>query len=251
MGPRLRQYFVTGLLVWLPVGVTAWVLLWLIGALDSIFGGLLIGAELMAPAFAPALERLRGIPGLGVVLGAVLIVGTGLLVTNFVGQWFLRQWNRLVTRIPVVRSIYSSVKQVADTLFTGSGQAFSKALLVPYPHPGSWTIAFLTGEVGGAPADALDADYVSVFVPTTPNPTSGFLLLVRRADVRELRMSVDEAFKYLISLGVVAAPESALEQSGAAHAKRVSARARRPEATPGAPTDVPLSAVEKTPIVLK
>jgi uncharacterized membrane protein len=242
MASRLRQYFVTGLLVWVPVGVTAWVLLWLIGALDGIFGGLLIGAELMAPPFAPLLERLRVIPGLGVVLGGVLIVVTGLLVTNFVGQWLLRQWNRLVTRIPVVRTIYSSVKQVSDTLFTGSGQAFSKALLVQYPHPGSWTVGFLTGQVGGAVAGALDADHVSVFVPTTPNPTSGFLLLVRRADVRELDMSVDEAFKYLISLGVVAAPEASLKRIAAARTRHAGAA---PLPAPAAePADATLAAAK-------
>ena len=207
MGSRLRQFFVTGLLVWLPVGITAWVLLWLIGALDGIFAVLLDAAVVVLPGFAPFVERLRAIPGLGVVVGAVLLLVTGLLVTNIVGQWFLRQWNRLVTRIPIVRGIYSSVKQVADTLFTGSGQAFSRALLVRYPHHDSWTVGFLTGTVSGGVADALEGDHVSVFVPTTPNPTSGFLLLVPRADVRELDMSVEEAFKYLISLGVVAAPE--------------------------------------------
>lgn len=208
MTSRLRQFFVTGLLVWLPVGVTAWVLLWLIGALDGIFGGLLSALEAVAPTLVPGVEHLRGIPGLGVVLGAALVLATGVLVTNIVGQWLLRKWNGLVTRIPIVRGIYSSVKQVSDTLFTGSGQAFSKALLVQYPHPESWTIAFLTGTVGGAMAQALEGEHLSVFVPTTPNPTSGFLLLVPRERVRVLDMSVDEAFKYLISLGVVAAPEA-------------------------------------------
>ena len=203
---RLRQYFITGLLVWLPLGVTVWVLLWLIGALDGIFGGLLIGAELMAPPFAPLLERLRGIPGLGVILVAIVIVGTGLFVANMFGQWSLRQWDRLMTRIPVVRSIYSSVKQVSDTLFSGSGHAFSKALLVQYPRQGAWTIAFLTGHPGGEVAARLGEGYLSVYVPTTPNPTSGFFLVVPRADVIELAMSVDEALKYVISMGVVAPP---------------------------------------------
>jgi uncharacterized membrane protein len=122
------------------------------------------------------------------------------------GQWWLRQWDRLMHRIPVVRSIYASVKQVSDTLFSGSGQAFSKALLIQYPRQGAWTIAFLTGRPGGEVARHLDGDYLSVYVPTTPNPTSGFFLMVPRADVVELKMTVDEALKYVISMGVVVPP---------------------------------------------
>ena len=148
-------------------------------------------------------EPLRNVPGLGVILVAIVIFVTGLSVANFAGQWWLRQWDKLMTRIPVVRSIYSSVKQVSDTLFSGSGQAFSKALLIQYPRPGAWTIAFLTGKPGGEVAQHLSGDFISVYVPTTPNPTSGFFLMVPRADVVELRMSVDEALKYVISMGVV------------------------------------------------
>lgn len=206
MMSRLRQYFITGLLVWLPMGVTVWVLLWLLGILDSIFLGVLAAAEAMIPGFETLAERLRHVPGLGVVLVAVVILATGLFVANMFGQWWLRQWDRLMTRIPVVRSIYSSVKQVSDTLFSGSGQAFSKALLIQYPRQGAWTIAFLTGRPGGEVARLLDGDFVSVYVPTTPNPTSGFFLMVPRADVVELKMSVDEALKYVISMGVVVPP---------------------------------------------
>ena len=203
---RLRQYFITGLLVWLPVGVTVWVLLWLVGILDSVFQGVLIAFETMVPPLQPLANQLRHIPGLGVILVAIVIVGTGLFVANMFGQWSLRQWDRLMTRIPVVRSIYSSVKQVSDTLFSGSGHAFSKALLVQYPRQGAWTIAFLTGHPGGEVAARLGEGYLSVYVPTTPNPTSGFFLVVPRADVIELAMSVDEALKYVISMGVVAPP---------------------------------------------
>ena len=206
MMSRLRQYFITGLVVWLPVGVTVWVLLWLVGILDGIFGWVLSGLARTLPGFTATAELLQRIPGLGVILVAIVILATGLFVTNIVGQWWLRQWDRLMTHIPVVRGIYSSVKQVSGTVFSGSGQAFSKALLVRYPHRDTWAIAFLTGVPTGEVAEQLaDAgDWVSVFVPTTPNPTSGFLLLVPRADVIELRMSVNEALKYVISMGVVA-----------------------------------------------
>ena len=203
---RLRQYFITGLLVWLPMGVTVWVLLWLVGILDSIFLAVLAGAEALLPGLTPLADQLRRIPGLGVILVAVVVLGTGLFVANMFGQWWLRQWERLMQRIPVVRSIYSSVKQVSDTLFSGSGQAFSTALLVQYPRQGAWTIAFLTGQPGGEVARHLDGDYLSVYVPTTPNPTSGFFLMVPRGDVVELKMSVDEALKYVISMGVVVPP---------------------------------------------
>ena len=206
MMSRLRQYFITGLLVWLPVGVTVWVLLWLVGILDSIFLGVLAAVEAVVPGLTPLADQLRRIPGLGVILEAVVVVSTGLFVANMFGQWAVRQWDKLMTRIPVVRSIYSSVKQVSDTLFSGSGQAFSKALLIQYPRQGAWTIAFLTGRPGGEVARHLDGDYISVYVPTTPNPTSGFFLMVPRADVIELAMSVDEALKYIISMGVVAPP---------------------------------------------
>ena len=206
MMSRLRQYFITGLLVWLPMGVTVWVLLWLVGILDGIFLGVLAAAEAVTPGLAPLADQLRRIPGLGMILVAIVILGTGLFVANMFGQWWLRQWHKVMTRIPVVRSIYSSVKQVSDTLFSGSGQAFSKALLVQYPRQGAWTIAFLTGKPGGEVARHLDGDYLSVYVPTTPNPTSGFFLMVPRADVVELKMSVDEALKYIISMGVVVPP---------------------------------------------
>jgi uncharacterized membrane protein len=203
MNLRVRHYFVTGLLVWLPMGITVWVLTWLVTLLDNIFLSVLGALDAVIPGIHMSAESLRNVPGLGVILVAVVIFATGVFVANMFGQWWLRQWGKLITRIPVVSSIYSSVKQVADTLFSGSGNAFSKALLVQYPHADSWTIAFLTGQPGGEVARHLKAEYISVYVPTTPNPTSGFFLMMPRANVVELEMSVDDALKYIISMGVV------------------------------------------------
>jgi uncharacterized membrane protein len=199
-----KQYFITGLLVWLPMGITVWVLTWLVGLLDGIFLAVLHAADTLIPGMHALAEYLRGVPGLGVILVALVIFFTGVFVANMFGQWWLRQWGKLITRIPVVRTIYTSVKQVADTLFSGTGHAFSKALLVQYPRHGSWTIAFLTGTPGGEVARHLTQPMVSVYVPTTPNPTSGFFLMMPKADVVELDMSVDDALKYIISMGVVA-----------------------------------------------
>ena len=203
MNLKLRHYFLTGMLVWLPMGVTVWLLTWLVGIMDGIFLAVLGALDAVIPGMHAIAESLRNVPGLGVVLVAVVVLATGVFVANIFGQWWLRQWSRVITRIPVVNSIYSSVKQVADTLFSGSGNAFSKALLVQYPHQGSWTIAFLTGAPGGQVARHLPNDCVSVYVPTTPNPTSGFFLIMPKSSVVELDMSVDDALKYIISMGVV------------------------------------------------
>jgi uncharacterized membrane protein len=135
---------------------------------------------------------------------------TGVLATNVVGQWALRQGHQLLTRIPIVKSIYSSVQQVSDTLFSSSGNAFREAVLVQYPREGAWTIAFVTGKPGGEAALHLPGDYLSIYVPTTPNPTSGFFLMLPRTDVIALAMSVDDALKYVISMGVVA-PSTVIE----------------------------------------
>ena len=151
-----------------------------------------------------AIEQLRHVPGLGVLVLALGLVLTGIFVTNIFGQWWVRQWDRLMHKIPIVKSIYSSVKQVSDTLFSSNGNAFREAVLVQYPRQGSWTIAFVTGKPGGEVAQQLPGEHVSVYVPTTPNPTSGFFLMMPRADVLPLNMSVDEALKYVISMGVVA-----------------------------------------------
>jgi uncharacterized membrane protein len=201
----LKKYLLTGLLVWLPMAITIWVLLWVMGLLDGIFVGLLTAVQTVSPESSTEFwERFKHIPGLGVVLvfGGLLL--TGALVSNVAGRWWLGHWHRLLAKIPVFKSIYNAVKKVSDTLFSSNGNAFRTALLVQYPRAGCWTIAFQTGNPVGEVAHALGDDFVSVYVPTTPNPTSGFFLMLPRADVIELKMSVDEALTYVISMGSVA-----------------------------------------------
>lgn len=207
----MKKYIVTGLLVWLPLAITIWVLSWLLGAMDGVFAALLSVAQAVLPAdMTAAIERLRHVPGLSVIVLALVLMLTGVFAANIVGQWWLRQGGRLLARIPIVKGIYNSVKQVSDTLFSSSGNAFREAVLVQYPRHGSWTIAFVTGRPSGEVAGELQGDFVSVYVPTTPNPTSGFFLMMPRADVVALKMSVDEALKYVISMGVVAPPPPAV-----------------------------------------
>jgi len=213
----MRKYIVAGMLVWLPLAVTVWLLTTVLGIVDGLFGWLVTATQAVLPSGAHAfLEMLRHVPGLGLVVMVSALLLTGIFAANFVGQWWLRQGSRVVHRIPIVKSIYSSVKQVSDTLFSSSGNAFREAVLVQYPRQGSWTIAFVTGKPGGEAAEHLHADYLSLYVPTTPNPTSGFFLMVPRSDVIALRMSVDEALKYIISMGVVAPPASLPPVSAAA-----------------------------------
>lgn len=203
----MKKYLIAGLLVWLPLAITIWVLQAVLGLLDGVFGWLLNAGKAILPAAAePLIDLLLKIPGLGVIVMLLGLLITGVFATNIVGQWWLRQGSRVLSKIPIVKSIYSSVKQVSDTLFSSSGNAFREAVLVQYPREGSWTIAFVTGRPGGEAAQHLTGDYLSVYVPTTPNPTSGFFLMVPRAEVIVLRMSVDEALKYVISMGVVAPP---------------------------------------------
>jgi len=189
----MRKYFITGLLVLVPLAITAWVLHLVISTMDQ---SLLLVPENWLP------KKYR-ISGLGTIVTVLIVFLTGLLTNNLVGNFMVRQWEKLLHRIPVVSSLYGSVKQVSDTLFSDSGNAFRKAVLVPYPHAGSRTIAFLTGAPATEVQKHLDDDYISVYVPTTPNPTSGFFLMMPKKDVIELDMSVDAALKYIVSMGVV------------------------------------------------
>lgn len=192
----LKRYFLTGLLVLVPLAITLWVLGLVIGTMDQTL-------NLLPGAWQP--ERLLGynLPGIGAVLTLVFIFIVGLLTQNFIGQKLVKWWETLLAHIPIVGPLYTSVKQVSDTLLSSSGNAFRKALLIEYPRKGCFTIAFMTGIPGGDVANHLQGDHVSVYVPTTPNPTSGFFLMLPRSEVVELDMTVDAALKYIVSMGVV------------------------------------------------
>jgi uncharacterized membrane protein len=192
----MKKYLITGLLIWIPLVITIWVLKLVVDVLDQ--------SLLLLPA-AWQTENWLGIhiPGLGALLTVLIVFSTGVFATNFFGAQLVELWHEVLHRIPVVNSIYSSVKQISDTLFSSSGQAFRKALLVQWPREGMWTIGFLTGVPSGETASYLPPDSVAVYVPTTPNPTGGYFVIVARKDVIELEMSVDQALKYIISMGVV------------------------------------------------
>jgi uncharacterized membrane protein len=196
----MRKYFLTGLLILVPLAITGWVLNLVIGTLDQ---SLLFVPERWQPRNVIGMD----IPGIGAILTVAIVFLTGLLTNNLVGNYVVRLGERLLKRIPVVSSLYGSVKQVSDTLFSSSGNAFRQAVLIPYPHAASYTIAFLTGVPGGDVKNHLVGEYVSVYVPTTPNPTSGFFLMMERSKVVELDMTVDAALKYIVSMGVVAPDE--------------------------------------------
>ena len=204
----MKKYFITGLLIWVPLVITIWVLLLVVDTLDQTL--LLLPLDWRPEHWLGVRVR-----GMGVVLTVVIVFVTGVLAANFIGQRLVRIWNGLLQRIPFFSSVYSSVKQVSDTLFSSQGEAFRKALLVQWPRPGMWTIAFLTGVPGGDVATHLPGDYVSVYVPTTPNPTGGYFVMLARADVIELDMSVDDALKYIISMGVVAPDGNGQDKQGA------------------------------------
>ncbi|CAB3806767.1 hypothetical protein LMG28688_06407 [Paraburkholderia caffeinitolerans] len=188
-----KSVFLTGLLVLVPLAITLWVLNLVIGTMDQTL-------LLLPTAWRPDVR----IPGLGAILTLAFIFVVGLLTHNFIGQKLVVWWNALVRRIPIVGPLYSSIQQVSDTLLSSNGNAFRKALLIEYPRKGSWTIAFLTGIPGGDVVNHLPGEHVSVYVPTTPNPTSGFFLMVPKSEVIELDMTVDAALKYIVSMGVVA-----------------------------------------------
>ncbi len=203
--PSLRKWLLSGLLVLVPLIITLWVLDWVVGTLDQTL-------RILPTQWHP--DQVLGvhIPGLGVVFALAVVLTIGALASNIIGNRLVNWWHALLHRIPVVRSIYSGVKQVSDTLFSEKGNAFRKAVLVRWPHEGMWTIAFLTGtpagqvlttlrEQPGARAD--DEAFISVFVPTTPNPTGGYFVMVRQRDCVELAMTVDEALTYIVSMGVI------------------------------------------------
>jgi len=209
----MKKYLIAGLLIWIPLVITLWVLLLIFDTLDQ---SLLLLPETWRT------EHWLGvhIPGLGAILTVAIVFGTGILARNFFGAQIVQLWNDVLARIPVVNSIYSSVKQISDTLFSSDGQAFRKALLVEWPRPGMWTIAFMTGTPGGEVAQHVPADAVSVYVPTTPNPTGGYFVIVPRAAVIELEMSVDQALKYVISMGVVPPLDAADKEALRIHESR-------------------------------
>ena len=190
-----RRYLFAGLLFWVPVWVTFLVIRFIVHLLDQ-------SLMLLPQAYRPEHFGVT-IPGLGLIFTIVLLFLTGLVVTNFLGAYLLRMWDHLIGRIPLVRSIYSAVKTTMETMFSSKGRAFRKVLLVEYPRKGMWSLAFQTAEASRAIKEKTQSDMVSIFIPTTPNPTSGFLMMVSKQDVRELDMSIDEALKIIISLGVI------------------------------------------------
>lgn len=195
----LKKYFLTGLLIWVPLALTLWVLSLIVQSMDQTL-------TFLPKAIQP--ERLLGfyLPGLGVVLTLLVVFFTGLFTANILGQKLVRFWESLLARIPIVKSLYYAIKQVSDTLFSSNGEAFRKVLLIRYPHPDAWAIAFQTGTPARAVEDLLPEEYVGVFIPTAPSPVNGFFFFVRKADVIELNMGVDDALKYIVSMGVVAPP---------------------------------------------
>ena len=202
---KLRKWFFAGLLVLVPLAITIWLLEWAISSLDKTL-------LLLPKAWQPDSWLPVHIPGFGVILTLAVLLLVGALVSNFLGKRLIGWWDALLGRIPVVRSIYSSVKQVSDTLFSENGNAFRKAVLVEWPREGNWTIGFVTGVPSGDVLQVLQQgvteEFLSVYIPTTPNPTGGYMMMFKKSDCEELAMSVDEALKYVVSMGVVA-PSSA------------------------------------------
>ena len=193
---QLRRYLVAGLLVWLPLGATFFVIQLLVGWMDQ---SLLLLPERFRP------ETLLGfnIPGLGVVLSLLILLLTGLVAANLFGRKLVELWEQLLSRIPLVRSVYSAVKQLVETMFADNGNSFRKVVLVEFPRRGIWTLAFLTNDEQGVVQQATGREVISVYVPTTPNPTGGYFVLVPVEDVREIDLSVDEGLKLLLSMGAV------------------------------------------------
>ena len=202
IGKAIKRYLITGLLVWLPITITLWVVTYIVSTTDHLF-------NLLPTQWQPESYLGFNIPGLGFILAIVVLFVTGVLGANVLGRKVIEGWDSLLGRIPVVKSIYSSVKKVSESLFSDNSRSFKTPVLVPFPQPDIWTIGFVSGALAESVASALPAQegYIPVYVPTTPNPTGGYYIMVKKSDVRELDMSVDEALKYVISLGMVA-PEN-------------------------------------------
>lgn len=191
-----KKYFITGLLIWIPLAITVWVLTAIIGAMDQ-------SLRLLPETIHPIHLLGFNIPGSGALLTLLVIFLTGIIATNIIGQRLVRFWEALLARIPIVKSIYYSVKQVSDTLFSGNGEAFRKVLLVRFPHTEAWSVAFQTGTPARQISEMLPDEHVSVFIPTAPSPVNGFFFFVKKSETIELDISIDDALKYIVSMGVV------------------------------------------------
>lgn len=210
---RLRNYFLAGIIVTAPIGLTIYLVVITIQAIDRNVKGLI--PEGYEPERFLPFQLPYGIPGLGILVAMVLLTVIGFLATNLLGRTLLNIGERLVARMPVIRGVYGALKQIFETVFSQSGQSFRQVALVPWPAAGSWTIAFVTNYVQGEVSKALGTDLVTVYVPTTPNPTGGYMTYYRRSDVIILSMTVDEAMKLIISCGVIVPPEKTATQSAA------------------------------------
>lgn len=193
---KFRKWLFAGLLVLAPLGITVWVLEWVVSTLDQTL-------RILPASWQPDQWLGLHIPGLGVIFALAVVLAIGALTSNIIGNQLLSWWNALLHRIPVVRSIYSGVKQVSDTLFSDKGNAFRQAVLVQWPREGMWTIGFVTGAPGGDLVNHLPGECLSVYVPTTPNPTGGYFVMIKASDCIVLAMNVDEALTYVISMGVI------------------------------------------------
>lgn len=214
IGKALKKYLITGVLVWLPIAVTLWVITYIVSASDQLI-------NLLPAHWQPKHFLGFNIPGLGVIVTVLALFITGLFGANVIGKQMIAAWDHLLGRIPVVKSIYSSVKKVSESLLSDNSRSFKTPVLVPFPQPDIWSIAFVSGSIPSAVARSLNGEeYVSVYVPTTPNPTGGYYIMVKKSDVRELDMSVDDALKYIISLGMVL-PNEVAEQAGGVTDKAV------------------------------
>lgn len=208
LGKALKKYLITGVLVWLPIAVTLWVITYIVSASDQLI-------NLLPAHWQPKHFLGFNIPGLGVIVTMLALFITGLFGANVIGKQMIAAWDHLLGRIPVVKSIYSSVKKVSESLLSDNSRSFKTPVLVPFPQPDIWTIAFVSGSIPESVARHLEGEeYVSVYVPTTPNPTGGYYIMVKKSDIRELDMSVDDALKYVISLGMVLPNELPAQLSG-------------------------------------